>query len=267
MTLRNNNVLSFVVLALVAIMSGGLNKASADIIRDSTGIEYWEGLGEPIFHHYGTSNKGNTPVYFEGNGQRLSTIGLVWGHAGSGGQPNQGDIESLNWRFMLFNGTSDFISDPHGESRPQGLYHLFDEPTNSSWRDIIGTTGGYNMRYAEFNVEALNLTLTQGTAFLASIQPAAELGGGIGGTLLAFANGGMGSQYDWYKSNWMGPNTLNALGAPYDYGAWKVTTVPAPGPGICMALGAFCLSRDRRRSRCCKLKAVASTAAVNPCCD
>lgn len=253
-----------VVVALFALVIGlSSNRALADIIRDSTQLENWEELTIPLGHYYGAVNKANAPVYFVGNGQKLSRIGLVWGHIGSGGQPNQGDIDTLEWRFMLFNGTSDFAADPHGENRPQGLSYLFEDPTNSNWRDILGTTGGYNMRYAEFDVEFLNLTMTQGTTFLASVQPRPALGGGIGACLIGFANGGMGSEHDWFKSNVMGPDTLHNLGAPYDYAAWKVATVPGPGTGLCMALGALaCTTRDRYARRKCCLKKAHSTKAI-----
>ncbi|WKZ56797.1 MAG: hypothetical protein QY326_08690 [Bdellovibrionota bacterium] len=256
-----NVVVSLFALLLVSVFT--VNKAAADVIRDSTQLENWENLTIPLGHTYTAISKANAPVYLIGNGQKLSRIGLVWGHVGSGGQPNQGDIDTLEWRFMLFNGTSDFASDPHGENRPQGLFHLFEDPSNSNWRDILGTTGGYNMRYAEFDVEFLNLTLTQGANYLASVQPQVVSGGGVGFTLIGFANGGMGMQHDWFKSNVMGPDTLHNLGAPYDYAAWKVTTIPAPGTGLCMALGALaCRVRDPYARRKCCPKKVHSTKAI-----
>ena len=211
--------------------------ARADVIRDSTQIGNWQDLGVPIHHFYGASTHANAPAYFIGNGQRLSRVGMIWGHANTAGQPNLGNIQSLNWRFMLFQGTTDFAGDPHGEHRPPGWFQQFDEPSNPLWQQVVGVTGPYNMRYAEFDVAFLNLELTTGVAYLLSIQPWGELGGGIGGTLLAFANGGVGAQDDWHQSQtnqtiWYAPGTLRSHNDPYPHAAWRIETEPLCRPDL-----------------------------------
>ncbi|MBN8550248.1 MAG: hypothetical protein J0M12_13095, partial [Deltaproteobacteria bacterium] len=76
--------------------------------------------------------------------------------------------------------------------------------------------------------------------------------GGVGG--MAFSTGGagaIGTDFDWYRNNSMGwgPATFDSLGAPQDYGAFRVTaTVPSPG-ALALMLSATSFTFGMRRRR------------------
>lgn len=242
-----------ILFACLVIVGANAPPAKADVIlKDHT--MSWVNGGDLILHAYafpGSSQNAGSSVMFQANGGILSTIGIVWAHAGSGGVPNGGNPGQWNWRFRFWESTGDYILDPMGENPSQPNYaHIFDTPSNPDWFTQIGMSGAYNMYYAEVDVGFLNIQLPSDGLVHAMLHPAPGGGGGAG--LLAFSDGfgAFGHQDDWFKSQLMGPDTLHNLGAPYDWSAYRVTVIPAPA-GICVlgAAGLLGLKR-RRRSNC-----------------
>jgi hypothetical protein len=116
---------------------------------------------------------------------------------------------------------------------------VFDLPSNPDWLTIVGTgDAGFQLRYAEFDVSAENWISTTGLLQGVAVLPS-NMGPSGGGTAFGLSNGtnAIGAESDWFRSvvvgsgqTVLGPGTLQQVGAPYPYAAFKVETVTVPEP-------------------------------------
>lgn len=244
---------AWIIMAGFALLGVLSPTAFGDVIVDRfSNHALWATTGPQhvVAHGLNFSTVGNAPAAFRGNGQRLETIGYGFSHS-LNGEINQGDPGLIRWRFALYTGTDDFIADPYALNRPAGMFMDFLQPSNPDWRTVVGNQGFREIRFVNFNVSALNLTLTPDHLYLATVMPHAYdyPGGNNFNATLALSNpGGIGTELDWYQSDLAGPGTLQALGASRPYGSWLITTsvVPSPASSVVLLFGVATL---RRRTR------------------
>lgn len=241
----------FMSFLIVCLFSLGIlaPNAQADVILKDHSMS-WVDTGELISHNYefaGSPINRGSSVMFQANGGILSTIGIVWAHQ-SGGIPNGGSAAGFDWRFRYWASTENYTLDPMGENPSQPNYaYTFSTPSNPDWYTQIGWAGEYKMYYAEVDVSFLNIVLPSDGLVHAMLVPVTWPGSTT--SLLGFSNGvgAFGSQDDWFKGPTMGPDTLHNLGAPYDFGAYRVTAIPGPTGIAVLGAAAGLLGIRRRR--------------------
>jgi len=218
-----------------------LNAAGADevVLKDHT-MSVWDG---PMSGHmYLAAQPGinmGSAAMFQGNGGMLQKVGIVWAHAYAGGSqpPNGGSPSNWDWRFMYWPTTADYLNDPWGDD-PHGpvTIHTFSNPTNPDWYEQVGWAGPYKLYYAEVDVGLLHIQLPKGAesvhAMLVPDLPGAATTA-LGKLALSHGLGGaIGMEHDWFVSVQIGPDTLENLGAPQPWSAYRITATAPKSPCI-----------------------------------
>ena len=231
---------------LLTFLLGWIHPAQAElIVKDHVSdSSLWDGIDTLVGQRKPVSLPDDdigVAAAFTGNGQTLKTVSAIFAHDSGFGVPNEGTPEFLRFRISFFETTADYIADPFSEAtNSPSLIHIFSDPTNANWLTPVGTAeDGHLLFHWEFDVEFLGVQTTSGQEHLVSIMP--ETSFVSGSTLIAYSRGGVGAigdRVDWGRSELsdIGPDTLRNLGAPYDFGAYRVTSVPEPSSFV------FCFS-------------------------
>jgi len=231
--------LAMVMMSAAATTLTAAAYADEVVLKDHT-MSVWDGM--LINHMYlqpGSPQNIGASAPFPSNGGVLSRVGIVWAHAASGGSqpPNGGNPSNWDWRFIYWPSTNDYLNDLWGND-PNGpvAAHTFSNPTNPDWYTQIGTAGQYNLYYAEVDVGFLNITLPE-SGQTAHVMLVPDLPGAATTALgkLAFSHGlggAIGMEHDWFVSVQMGPDTLENLGAPQPWSAYRITATAPKSPCI-----------------------------------
>jgi len=229
--------LAMVMMSAAATTLTAATHADEVVLKDHT-MSVWDGavtgnyyLAPGAFQNNGSS------VAFQGNGGILQSIGIVWCHNGSRSQvPNGGSPLNWSWRFMYWPSNAHYLNDLWGDQPGDGTYvHTFSKPTNPDWYEQIGTVGEYKIYYAEVDVEFLGIRLPSGGnpahAMLVPDLPGAATTA-TGRIALSHGFGAIGMEPDWYFNVAIGPDTLENLGAPQPWSAYRVTATAPKSPCI-----------------------------------
>jgi len=214
-----------------------LTAAHADevVLKDHT-MSVWDG---PVMGHSysqpGSGMNNGSAAMFQGNGGVLQRIGIVWSQVGVDG-PNGGSAANWSWRFMYWPSTADYLNDPWGDE-PNGpvTVHTFSTPTNAEWNEQVGWAGEYKLHFAEVDVSFLNVQLPEGQTLVHAMlvpDPPGPAATALGRLAFSHGFGAIGVQHDWYVSVQMGPDTLENLGAPQPWSAYRITATAPKSPCI-----------------------------------
>ena len=189
---------------------------------------------------------------FTGNGHILKTVAGIFAHDSAAGVPNGGTPGSLDFRFAFFEDEASYLADPFFEvSAAPDVFHLFDNVSNTgNWLMSRGKSDdGHDLFLWEVDVESLGITTTPGQTHFASLIP--ETNASSGTTMLVASTGtaAIGLQEDWFASRTVGPDTLQNIGSPVPYAAYRITTVPEPSSAMLLALVAATWSWFSSRTR------------------
>jgi len=227
--------LAMVMMSAAATTLTAAARADEVVLKDHT-MSVWD--GEVTGHNYsqpGSGANNGSSVAFQGNGGILQSVGIVWCHAGPQ-VPNGGSPLNWSWRFMYWPSNAHYLDDLWGDQPGDGTYvHTFSNPTNPDWYTQIGTAGLYNIYYAEVDVEFLGIQLPSGGT-LAHAMLIPDLPGpattATGRIALSHGFGAIGMEPDWYVNVLIGPDTLENLGAPQPWSAYRVTATVPKSPCI-----------------------------------
>ncbi len=234
---------------LFALQAGAI--FAETIVRDHvTNSSLWDGT--EVMHAWDEVGLNEADAIgatsFLGNGRTLTSISGIFGKSGSGGENNGGDWTRFDFRFIFYKNAAAFTSDPRNGT----LVSVFDTPSNPDYLDIVGTSQeGFDLFRFEFDISGLGIQTMLGETHLLAIAPTSAQLDGI--SKLAFSTGpGIGTSPDWLFNDLvdLGPDTLNNLGAPQSFAAYRVTTasvlVPEPGTLTLALLGVIFLALRSR---------------------
>ena len=248
------------ILSIVFLAYSNVYLDAGLIVKDHvTNAANWDGL-PLITHEYPLSlptAASGAAATFVGNGQFLKTVSAVFAHQSFQGEHNQGNPESLEFRFSFHATINEYVDDPFLENASSpNTFHRFDKVSNlSSWLNVVGESDdGHHLFVWELDVEPLGIQTVAGATHVVSILP--ETNGASGPTLVPFSNGSnaIGAMPDWFTSSSLGPATLPNLNAPFDNAAYRVTTTAIPEPPSCLLVAVaggllFAARRIRNRFR------------------
>jgi len=231
---------------ICAAYSAAISAATVVVKDHVTDTAAWDEDGGGILDHFIDPDpgwSGLAGIAMTGNGQRLSTIGVIWGHASVLGEPNGGDFHELRWRFRFFPDTSSFALTAMYNPAPNPNWEaVFDAPSNPGWTDVIGTFLGFELRYAEVDVSRLNIITTSGETHVVVLVPESRLSVPQTIAAVAMSAGGgttIGTESDWYERGEYlgaeGPGSLASLGENWSCVASKVTVGQALTIHVSMA--------------------------------
>lgn len=194
-----------------------------------------------------------------------TTLGVVGGlitHASEGGIPNGGNLADMSFRLLGWPTLTDWAADPFHTNPTTGGFVLdLSDPTNPGYLNSVGTAGaGFNAFYVEADVSALNILLSESDWVFALIPRGAQLTEGFATAVFSMGGiGTIGTDSHLFRSVGfnLGPATLDSLGAPFDFGAFRVTTIqqqqpptgalPEPCSAMLAGMSALVLLSKRRR--------------------
>ena len=178
-----------------------------------------------------------------GNGEILQSITGVFAHESSDGVINGGRPENFSFRFMFHPSLASYVADPFLFTPESGeVVAEFGQVSNDTdWLEVRGTSNhGHHLFHWTLDIEHLAIRTLPNATHLVTLLPIA--GFASGPSLLSFSNGhtAIGSTDHWFTTPLLGPDTLDNLGAPHHFTAYRVTTsVPEPSSVLLLTLCAL----------------------------
>ena len=223
--------------------------ASGAIIKDQvSSSSLWN--GQATYNH-GVIGAGSDRInysVFQGNGERLSTVGFIIDIRDGSGNAN-GPLNAFSLRLGFYSDITQIAGDQLRQTA------LFGAPSNANWQNIIGQSAdGSALRYVEVDVSSLNIFTTSGAMQALYLLPAGLGPSGSNGYRIPYSTGGAGAIGKWedmYRSRLTGQpfevRTFTNWGMPLTQGAYRITTVPEPGVAALLGLSGLTALRRRRR--------------------
>ena len=188
--------------------------------------------GKPVASYWtGSAIRTSAVAAFTGNGEKIARVGVLFGVRDGAGNPNA-VVPDPDWAVTFYSSYGDFASTLFSLNDALPQTKVFDDPTNSDWLTVVGTssaaTGLLQYRYAEFDVTGEDWFTTDGALQGIAILPYDQPGGNVS---FAMSNGSnaIGTELDWYVgqqgSTTFGPNTLQSFNGTQPFVAFRVETV------------------------------------------
>ena len=228
---RSSRLLGLVVAALTIVSPRDAQAEYITLKDHITNSVNWQD-GKPVASYWtGSAIRTSAVAAFTGNGEKIARVGVLFGVRDGAGNPNA-VVPDPDWAVTFYSSYGDFASTLFSLNDALPQTKVFDDPTNSDWLTVVGTssaaTGLLQYRYAEFDVTGEDWFTTDGALQGIAILPYDQPGGNVS---FAMSNGSnaIGTELDWYVgqqgSTTFGPNTLQSFNGTQPFVAFRVETV------------------------------------------